>query len=114
MASYLKELKKIVGDAHATINETILELHSQDESYHKPCLPDAVVFPQTKEDVSNVLKFANDHKIPVVPFGVGTSLEGHVIPVNGGISLDLSQMDAILEVRESDFLVKVQPGVTRS
>lgn len=105
MADFLEELKSIVGAAHVSVNESILELHSKDESSHKPCLPDAVVFPQSKEDVSRVLKCANDHKIPVVPFGLGTSLEGHVIPIRGGISLDLAQMNSILEVREHDFLV---------
>lgn len=114
LADYIKELMNIIGNDLVTVNETILELHGRDESYHEPKLPDAVVFPRNKEDVSKVLKFANERKIPVVPFGLGTSLEGHVIPVNGGISLDLSQMNAILEVKESDFLVKVQPGVTRS
>ncbi|MBT2693210.1 FAD-linked oxidase C-terminal domain-containing protein [Bacillus sp. ISL-55] len=114
MAGYIDELKKVIGEELVTVNETILELHGRDESYHEPCLPDVVVFPRNKEDVSKVLKFANEQKIPVVPFGLGTSLEGHVIPVNGGISLDLSQMNAIVEVKESDFLVKVQPGVTRS
>ncbi|CAM3917268.1 FAD-binding oxidoreductase [Mesobacillus thioparans] len=114
MAGYIDELKKVIGEKLVSVNETILELHGRDESYHEPRLPDVVVFPRNKEDVSKVLKFANERKIPVVAFGLGTSLEGHVIPVNGGISLDLSQMNAILEVKENDFLVKVQPGVTRS
>ncbi|MEH7440770.1 FAD-linked oxidase C-terminal domain-containing protein [Bacillus sp. JJ1122] len=114
LASYLEDLKRMVGAENVTMNESVLELHSRDESSHTPCLPDAVAFPQTKEDVSRVLKFANENRIPVVPFGLGTSLEGHVIPVHGGISLDLSQMNSILEIRENDFLVKVQPGVTRT
>lgn len=59
------------------------------------------------------MKLAHSYKIPVVPFGVGTSLEGHVIPVDGGISIDFQQMAKILEIRPQDFLVKVQPGVTR-
>jgi D-lactate dehydrogenase (cytochrome) len=114
LAGYIDELKRVIGEECVSVNETILELHGRDESYHEPRLPDVVVFPRDKTDVSKVLKFADERRIPVVPFGLGTSLEGHVIPVNGGISLDMSQMNAILEVKENDFLVKVQPGVTRS
>lgn len=114
MASYINDLKRMVGAANVSVNESVLEQHGRDESSHKPSMPDAVVFAQNNEDVSKVLKFANDRKIPVVPFGLGTSLEGHVIPIHGGISLDVSQMNSIIEVREQDFLVKVQPGVTRT
>jgi D-lactate dehydrogenase (cytochrome) len=114
LAGYIDELKRVIGEECVSVNETILELHGRDESYHEPRLPDVVVFPRDKTDVSKILKFADESRIPVVPFGLGTSLEGHVIPVNGGISLDMSQMNAILEVKENDFLVKVQPGVTRS
>jgi D-lactate dehydrogenase (cytochrome) len=114
LASYIDDLKRMVGAANVSVNESVLEQHGRDESSHKPSMPDAVVFAQTNEDVSKVLKFANDRKIPVVPFGLGTSLEGHVIPIHGGISLDVSQMNSIIEVREQDFLVKVQPGVTRT
>ncbi|MGO4887505.1 FAD-binding oxidoreductase [Anaerobacillus sp. MEB173] len=109
----ITELKKIVAEDQVTTNETILEQHSKDESYHTPCLPDVVVFPKTTNEVSRILKFANENELPVVPFGLGSSVEGHVIPYHGGISLDMSLMDKVLEVRPEDFLVKVQPGVTR-
>jgi len=81
-------------------------------TYHAPRPPDAVVCPQSREEVAEVLRFANEHAIPVVPFGEGSSLEAHTIPVEGGISLDLSRMDGIVEVRPDDFVVRVQPGVT--
>lgn len=110
----LLELKKLIGEDRVTTNETILSGHSHDESYHQPKKPDVVVFPRSTDEVSRVMKYAHKHKISVTPYGLGTSLEGHVIPVNGGITVDLSQMDQILEVREGDFLVTVEPGVTRS
>jgi D-lactate dehydrogenase (cytochrome) len=110
----LKELQYILSKDQVTANETILEQHSKDESYHTPHLPDVVVFPESTEDVSKVMKFASTNKIPVVPFGLGSSLEGHVIPYQGGISLDFQRMNKVLEVRPGDFLVRVQPGVTRS
>lgn len=114
MTDYVHELKELIAEDRVTTNETMLEQHSRDESYHTPSLPDVVVFPQSAVEVSKVLAFANERKIPVVPFGLGSSLEGHVIPYHGGISLDMSLMNNILEVREKDFLVRVQPGVTRT
>jgi D-lactate dehydrogenase (cytochrome) len=107
-------LRSVLPESQVTSNQTILEQHSRDESYHTPSLPDIVVFPTTTEDVSNVMKIANKYKVPVVPFGRGSSLEGHVIPYHGGITIDFSLMNKVLEVRENDFLVRVQPGVTRS
>lgn len=110
----LEELRAILSEGQVTVNETMLEQHSKDESYHTPHLPDVVVFPENTEEVSRVVAFANKHKIPVTAFGLGSCLEGHVIPYQGGISLDLQRMNQILEIRPDDFLVRVQPGVTRS
>lgn len=107
-------LRSVIPESQVTINQTILEQHSIDESYHSASLPDIVVFPTTREEVSSIMNIANQHKVPVVPFGRGTSLEGHVIPYDHGITIDFSLMNKIVEVREKDFLVKVQPGVTRS
>ncbi len=114
MINYVKELKSLLAEDRVTTNQTILEQHSRDESYHTPHLPDVVAFPESKEEVIALLKFANEQEVPVVPFGLGTSLEGNAIPYNGGISLDMSLMNKVIEVREKDFLVKVQPGVTRT
>ena len=81
-------------------------------TYHAPVQPDAVVYPESRDEVVRVLRFANEHRIPIVPFGKGSSLEAHTLPVHGGISLDLGRMDRILEVRPDDFIARVQPGVT--
>ena len=82
-------------------------------TYHAPHAPDAVVFPKGCEEVVELLRFADERGVPVVPFGAGSSLEGHTIPLQGGISLDFRLMDEILELRPEDFIVRVQPGVTR-
>lgn len=74
-------------------------------------LPDAVVWPESTADVSTVLAGANDHGIPVTPFAAGTGIEGNAVPTHGGISLDLTRMDAVLDVRPADLQVDVQPGV---
>jgi D-lactate dehydrogenase (cytochrome) len=81
-------------------------------TYHAPVQPDAVVYPESREEVARVLRFANERRVPIVPFGEGSSLEAHTLPVHGGISLDLGRMDRVLEVRPDDFIARVQPGVT--
>lgn len=113
-SSLLKDLRGLTAEDRATVNETTLQQHSKDESHHTPVLPDIVVYPSSTNEVVSIMKYANEHLIPVVPFGVGSSLEGHCIPLKGGISLDFSQMNQIIEIRPQDFLVRVQPGVTRN
>ena len=81
-------------------------------TYHAPHPPDAVVFPKDRDEVVEILRFANGRGVPVVPFGEGSSLEAHTIPLHGGISLDFGSMDEIVEVRPEDFVARVQPGVT--
>ncbi|MEG0386021.1 MAG: FAD-linked oxidase C-terminal domain-containing protein, partial [Solibacillus sp.] len=88
-------------------------LHGQDESYHEPALPDLVVYPRSTKDVCEIVKIAHEYAIPVIPFGRGTSLEGHIIPYDGGISIDFNEMNQILAIEPENLLVKVQPGVTR-
>jgi D-lactate dehydrogenase (cytochrome) len=89
------------------------EQHSRGEDTTPPTLPDAVAFVQTTDEVSRIMALCHQHGVPVVPFGAGTSLEGHVNPVRGGISLDLSQMTAVLELNTEDMDCLIEPGVTR-
>ena len=108
----IEHLKTLVTGAVST-NETILDQHGRDESAIPPVRPSAVVMPHSTEEVSSVLKYCNSEKIPVVAFGAGSSLEGHVLPLFGGISLDLTEMNKIIEIRPDDLLVRVEPGVHR-
>ena len=110
----VEELQQFIDKERVTANPTMLAQHGRDESYHQECPPEVVVFPISTEEVSQIMRFAYRHRIPVTPFGLGTSLEGNAIPVQGGISIDFSQMNKILEIRPDDFLVRVQPGVTRT
>jgi D-lactate dehydrogenase (cytochrome) len=90
------------------------DLHGADQSFHVPHRPDVVVYAVSTAEVSAVLALANELRVPVTPFGAGSSTEGQVIPVQGGISLDLSRLDRILALEPTDLLAVVQPGVLRS
>ncbi|MBX5435762.1 MAG: FAD-binding protein [Alicyclobacillaceae bacterium] len=111
--SLADDLAQLLTPDQVSQNPSVLDHHSRDESYHQPRRPDVVVFPQSTEDVARVLRYAQQHRVPVVPFGTGTALEGHVVPVRGGISLDMARMNRVQEIRPADFLVCAEPGVTR-
>jgi D-lactate dehydrogenase (cytochrome) len=109
----LAELRNVVPDEdRIRVDGEEVERHGRAFSYHAPRSPDAVVFPKNRAEVVEILRFANERGVPVVPYGQGSSLEGNAIPLYGGISLDLSLMDEILEVRPEDFVARVGPGVT--
>ncbi|OCS44604.1 FAD-binding oxidoreductase [Ralstonia pickettii] len=108
----LDALRARFGDRIST-TEAVRAHHGRDESAYDPMLPDAVVFAQTTEEVAAVAKLCFEHAIPLIPYGAGSSLEGHLLAVAGGVSLDLSQMNHVLSVRPEDLTVTVEPGVTR-
>jgi len=91
----------------------VREQHGRDESSFDVPAPAAVVFAQSTADVSDAVALAARYQVPVIPFGVGSSLEGHLLAVQGGISLDVSRMNQVLAVQAEDLTVRVQPGVTR-
>jgi D-lactate dehydrogenase (cytochrome) len=91
----------------------VREHHGKDESPYPPVPPDAVVFARSTEDVVTVVKLCAAHRFPVIPFGVGSSLEGHLLAVQGGVSIDLSGMNQVIRVAGDDLLATVQAGVTR-
>ena len=105
------ELREILGD-RCTTNPTQLDNHSHGESYHPAGNPDVVVFPLNTDEVSDVMKTAARHGSPVVPFGIGSGLEGHVNAVSGGVSIDLSRMNRVLRVSIEDLDATVEAGVT--
>src|ERR671910_3762674 len=109
----LAELGTILPEDRVVSSDDELERHGGGVfTYHTPVEPDAVVYPQSRDEVEEILRFANEHRIPIVPFGQGSSLEAHTLPIHGGISLDLGRMDRILEIRPDDFIARIQPGLT--
>jgi D-lactate dehydrogenase (cytochrome) len=107
-------LRLIPDERRVSDGDSARDNHAGDLSYHAPRRPDVVVWPESKEEVAAVLEYADAAGVPVVPFGAGTSLEGHVIPLNGGISLDLTRMQSIVALRPDDLTATVEAGVTRS
>jgi D-lactate dehydrogenase (cytochrome) len=109
----LAELATVLPEGRVVSGGEDLERHAGGVfTYHAPVSPDAVVYPQSRDEVVEILRFANEHRVPIVPFGQGSSLEAHTLPVHGGISLDLAMMNHVLEIRAQDFIARVQPGLT--
>lgn len=108
----IDEIRKLIGDRLST-SASVLERHGKDESYHASIPPDAVAHVDSTEEVSEIVQICARHKVPVIPYGTGTALEGNVAALHGGISLDMMNMNGILEVNAEDLDCVVQPGVTR-
>src|SRR5437660_2476267 len=108
----LDALRQRLGDRLST-SAAVCEQHGKDESYHTPHAPDAVAFAHSTEEVSAIVTLCAEHKTPVIAFGTGTSLEGHVAALKGGVCIDLSQMNRVLRVGAEDLDATVEAGVTR-
>jgi D-lactate dehydrogenase (cytochrome) len=105
-------LRERFGERYVTAL-AVREQHGRDESPFDAPPPEAVVFCECTEDVSFVVAAANEHRVPVIPYGAGSSLEGHLLAVQGGLSVDVSRMDRMLQLAADDLTVTVQAGVTR-
>jgi D-lactate dehydrogenase (cytochrome) len=99
--------------ANCSTAMAVREQHGRDESSFEAPPPAAVVFAESTADVADAVKLASEHSVPVIPFGVGSSLEGHLLAVQGGISIDVSRMNRVLSINAEDLTVTVQAGVTR-
>jgi len=111
-APVVADLTALLGD-RVVLTQAVRDHHGTDISSYPVTAPDAVVFPYSTEEVAEVVKICARHGTPMIPFGTGTSVEGHVLAAAGGVCIDLSRMNAIVEVNASDLDVRVQPGVTR-
>ncbi|MDH3712279.1 MAG: FAD-binding protein [Gammaproteobacteria bacterium] len=108
----LERLGALLGD-RITTSAAVCERHGRDESYHEGAPPQAVVYPQSTEEVAEIVSICAAAKVPMIPYGTGTSLEGHVAALAGGVCIDMMQMNQIMRVNAEDLDVVVQPGVTR-
>ncbi|MDH3413960.1 MAG: FAD-binding protein, partial [Gammaproteobacteria bacterium] len=108
----LDALRSLLGDRLST-SAAVREQHGKDESYHPSAAPDAVAFARSTEEVAEIVRICAAYKLPVIAFGTGTSLEGHVAALRGGVCIDVSGMDQVLEVNAEDLDCRVQAGVRR-
>ena len=106
-------LREVVGPRLST-SAAVREQHGRDESYHTPHPPDVVVFAESTDEVAGIVKACARRQVPVIPFGAGTSLEGHVAALHGGVCIDLGAMDQVVAVNPEDMDATVQAGVTRA
>lgn len=110
----IQALKKELLPEQVSTSESNLYRHSRDESAHEAVTPDVVCFPESKKDVEKILKVARENQVAVTPFGVGSGLEGQVIPVNKGISINFERMNQVRQFSPEDMTITVEPGITRS
>jgi D-lactate dehydrogenase (cytochrome) len=108
----MRGLSDLIG-SRVTTARGILEEHGRSEAYHPSSVPDIVVFPETTAEVKGVVRLCAGAGMPIVPFGAGTSLEGNAAAVRGGLCMDFSRMNQVLQVNAEDMDVRVQPGITR-
>jgi len=109
---WIDTLRGVLGDRLSTV-QALRDQHAQSESHIRLGVPQAVAFPQTTDEVAQILRICTAHQVPVTAWGAGTSLEGHALPLTGGLTLSFAQMDRVLEVLPEDMLVRVQPGCSR-
>ena len=105
-------LKLAFGDRFSMAS-AVRDHHGKDESPYPSMLPDAVIFAQSTEEVVHVVQLCNTYKIPLIPYGAGSSLEGHILAIEGGITIDMTAMNKIISLNAEDLTVSVQPGLTR-
>ncbi|XP_066569950.1 putative D-lactate dehydrogenase, mitochondrial [Amia ocellicauda] len=110
----VESLRAVTGKDGVSVGSAVREQHGRDESVHSCRPPDVVVWPRSVEEVSALAKVCHRHRLPIIPFGTGTGLEGGVGAVKGGVSFDLRKMESILDLHQEDFDVTVEPGVTRT
>jgi len=110
--SVVTELRALLGE-RVSVSSAVREHHGKDESHFPYAPPDAVVFPESTEEVRDIVHICRRHRVPMIPYGVGTSLEGHILAIQGGVCIDMSRMNQVLAVHEEDLDAVVQAGVTR-
>ena len=111
-ATLADRLSAMIGP-RATVARSVLEQHGQSEAYHRVLPPDVVVFPETTQEVVEIVRLCASLRMPIIPFGAGTSLEGNPAAFAGGVCFDFARMNRVLAIHASDMDVVVQPGITR-
>ncbi|MGE8355318.1 MAG: FAD-binding oxidoreductase, partial [Microvirgula sp.] len=111
-AAALAELSSLLGDRLST-TRSVCDQHGRDESPYPAMPPDAVAFAESTDEVARIVQVCARHRVPVIPYGAGSSIEGHLLAIRGGLSLDLSRMTRIIAIDADDLTATVEAGVTR-
>src|SRR5437660_1767331 len=117
MKSSLEQLQALLGDGKVSTSPSVLEQHGRDENFPEVRPPLAVAYAESRADVQTVLEWCRTQRVPLIPYGAGTSLEGALVPARPDtpvLSLDLSRMNQVVSIQPENFLAVVQPGMTRS
>lgn len=112
IAAAITELSTLLGE-RLTTSKSDRDIHGRSEVYYTPMPPDAVAYPRDTEEVSALVKICAKHDCPIIPWGTGTSLEGHALALKGGVTVDFQQMNKVIAINDTDMDVRVQPGLTR-
>jgi D-lactate dehydrogenase (cytochrome) len=112
-AQHIADLTAMVGSDRFSTGQSNRELHRHDISFHQGTLPAGIIWPESTEEVARILAWAYDRDVPVTPWGAGTSTEGNPVPTRGGLVVDMTRMNRILEIRPQDLQADVEPGVLR-
>ncbi|WP_298356578.1 FAD-linked oxidase C-terminal domain-containing protein [uncultured Litoreibacter sp.] len=112
VAAAISELQSLLGE-RLNVSKSDRDIHGRSEVYYQPMPPDAVAYPETTQEVSEIVKICARHDCPVIPWGTGTSLEGHALALKGGVTVDFQRMSKVLEVNAEDMDCRAQPGITR-
>jgi D-lactate dehydrogenase (cytochrome) len=113
VAAAIEQLHNALGTDRVLTGADVLRQHGTDESWHPAAAPDVVVLPRNTDEAAAVVRACRDHRVPIVPFGAGTSLEGHIAALSGGVSVDMREMNRILRLSVEDMDVTVEAGATR-
>ena len=109
----LTELKQVLNN-RVSVDETVLQEHGMGFSYHQAMPPDFVASPQSTAEISAIVEICSKHSIPIIPFGAGTSVEGHILAIHGGVCIDMRDMNEVLDLNLEDMCCSIQAGVTRN
>lgn len=112
-SGFFQELQPILGD-RMSVDNAIRNAHGVGFSYHECRPPDVVVYPKSTEEIAGIVTICAQYSVPIIPFGAGTSVEGHVLALYGGVCIDMCMMNEIVEINKGDMYITVQAGVTRN
>lgn len=113
LPAVLADVLSVRFGSRFSLSQAVRDQHGRDESVHPAAAPDAVLFAESTAEVAEAVRLCREHKVPVIPFGAGSAVEGHFLAIHGGLCIDLTRMNRVVAIHAEDLDATVQPGVTR-